>query len=761
MKNDEAQTVMDVIESTEVIPQSNEAFAVPFWRRSLKAAAAHAFVIPVFLVIALVISWIVTQGTWKFFEIESFGTYYDALAKSMRHGRFDIPEEAISGEAFIRKGKFYGYFGMTPALFRIVLNQWWPSKAERWSRTSLLVASLVSVLYTYRIVLALLRAGVRGAKSGEMGAESAEVAAEDAIPAPVSRDAERSVFPQSRLSASLRVAANRSEANPGKIDRAIIAVFLLCAGIGSTHVFLASRPFIYHEAIAWGSTLALASAYYVLRYLIDGRLHLLIEAGAMAFLAFFARPTAGAGAVFMCGLLALLLFGQWMSNRRPQTAWRWVDRVWQRLGAMPRRHALRDSLTIGSLVLATGVCYLATNYAKFRTFDGVPVKYYTQYLQEPARMKNTGGKQIHLGNFETCFVAYFWRPGVEFHRQFPWMFMPHEAKVYPHAAIDDIEWASTIPWSMPWAFLLWVIGVAAALRGGSRAFQSLRLPLIGLAVGGSVILFTVGITERYLHDIYPFFAFGAAAGLCWLLRHHLVVKSAGLLILVAIGLFAIAANNAFALQYQREAVWGVPPDRVAEFHRWRADIDALIINEPLKAIETSDDMTSPVAPVPGQLWKVDQTHTTYWYDGSKWMAISGAGTSNLFHLKVRFGSPATGVMEPLITRGVTGAGDFVYVIYLNDHQIQFGYDHWGIGGPKAAPVPIAPDSDHDVSIDFDHINRCVTIWLDGATILRQDSDLYPARPDQVWIGTNPIGGLPTQPFSGTIQRLDADSGGAK
>jgi hypothetical protein len=608
----------DVSESTEVMPLSRGAthdLGARAWpRRAWRAVAAHAFVLPVFLIIAIVIGWFVTEGTGRFFVVESFGTYYDALAHSMEHGRLDVPADVIPHESFIRDGKYYGYFGMTPALFRMPLNAVWPRADGRWSRTSLLVACLLSVLYTYRILLTLLRASAGDGAGRLADAGSDDASAERAIPAPVtecclekardstgwrlqspplpratrflnralsSLDAQRSASPR----APLRVAANRRI-----VDRVIISLFLLCAGIGSTHLFLSSRAFIFHEAIAWGSTLALASAYYLLRYLLDAKLHLLLEAGATAFLAFFARPTAGAGAVFACGVLALLLLLQANSSRRLRATREWAARLWPRLGATPRTHPLRNGLLIGACVALTGVCYLATNYLKFHTFDGVPVQYYTQYIDDPYRMKITGGKQIHLGNIQTCFVAYFVRPGVEFRRQFPWIFMSsRRVFVYRGAAIDVIEGTSTVPASMPWALFLGAIGLAAALHGGSRARRAMRLPILGLAVGGSVIFVTVGITERYLHDLYPFLVLAAALGVAWLLGRRPRIKLPGALVLALLGLFAIAANSAFALEYQREIVWGVPPDRLTEFRHWRTHLDGLLFHKPPGTVSPGGD----------------------------------------------------------------------------------------------------------------------------------------------------------------------------
>ncbi|HWE92741.1 MAG TPA: hypothetical protein VG269_02100, partial [Tepidisphaeraceae bacterium] len=116
----------------------------------------HLFIVPSFVIVAVVISWFVTQGDWRFFEAESFGDYYDGLATSMLHRRLDVPPDAIGGEAFIFEGRYYGYFGPTPALFRMPLNRFAPSLRNQWSRASMLVACLVGLLFTYLIILLLI-----------------------------------------------------------------------------------------------------------------------------------------------------------------------------------------------------------------------------------------------------------------------------------------------------------------------------------------------------------------------------------------------------------------------------------------------------------------------------------------------------------------------------------------------------------------------------------------------------------------------------
>ena len=72
--------------------------------------------------------------------------FYDAQAQSLLEGRIDVPPDAIGPEAFVHDGKSYGYFGPTPALARLPLEVFMPAMYGRWSRASMLAASLLAML---------------------------------------------------------------------------------------------------------------------------------------------------------------------------------------------------------------------------------------------------------------------------------------------------------------------------------------------------------------------------------------------------------------------------------------------------------------------------------------------------------------------------------------------------------------------------------------------------------------------------------------
>jgi hypothetical protein len=496
----------------------------------------HLFILPVLIIVLTTFAWFVTWGGWHLFDSEPLTGYYDAQARGILHGRLDVPPGAISFEAFLRDGKSYGYYGVAPALLRLPLAAMFPRMDGRWSRSFLLVACALNVLYAYRFLLLL-------------------------------REGDTPLSPAQKKTFSL---------------------FVLSAGIGSTNLFMASRSYVYHEAIMWGATFSLLFAYYLVRYLRRPTLRLLGFAGALAFMAFFSRATGGAGA-----LLALLLLGAillylaiprrsanppMISAAERQHSVSFLSRAF---GLSLPTHPLRHALLAGLMVISTIAFYFAINYAKFRTFDGVPVRLYAQYLKNPERMAITGGRQIHPENLRTGLASYFGLRAVEIGPEFPWVYMTVSPPVFAGAAIDVVEPTSSVPVSMPALFLLACAGVFTTIRARSPELRRLRLPVICLLAGGCVVLVTVGITERYLHDFYPFLLVAGAAGAVqFAAMRHTGPRAILARALVPLTLVGICLNAAFAYDYQREIVWGVPAATRAQLTNVRAGIDHALGREP-------------------------------------------------------------------------------------------------------------------------------------------------------------------------------------
>jgi hypothetical protein len=480
------------------------------WRRTLRR---HAYILPAIFLSLVVCAWFVTWGDWTFFERESFCGFYDAQARSMIEGHLDVPPKAISFEAYIFHGKTYGYFGIGPALLRIPLVLLFGSMDGLWSRSMMMIACTTNLICAYGILL-LLR-----------------------------RDAE---------------VETRSQ-------RFLDSLFILCVAIGSTNVFMMSRSFLFHEAIMWGGTFALLFAWTMLKYLQSPSRRFLVLAAAFAFMSFHSRPTAGTGAVLAMGVLTAILGLRALAN--PQAA-----QFSLAFGGIvkPLPHALIGAAAV-CITLST---YFGVNYAKFRTFEGVPVQYYNLYIQTPSRMTVTGGKQIHFENIPTGLATYFGMRGLRFDREFPWVFLCRQATLLGSPAIDVVEQFSSFPVSMPALTLLAVMGSLALIRGSSETIRRARLPAMALLFGGGIVLMTVGITERYLHDFYPALIIFAAVGVCRLGSGKNVPGKTAMIAMLSI--VSIALNCAFALVYQRVAPWGVPAAKQAEFVHFQQSIDRLL-----------------------------------------------------------------------------------------------------------------------------------------------------------------------------------------
>jgi hypothetical protein len=225
----------------------------------------------------------------------------------------------------------------------------------------------------------------------------------------------------------------------------------------------------------------------------------------------------------------------------------------------PLHHALIGAAVIG-ITLAT---YFGVNYAKFGTFNGVPVQYYNLYQKTPSRMQVTGGKHFHLENIPTCVATYFGMRGLRFERQFPWVFLCHEPAFIGSPAIDVVEEFSSFPVSMPALTLLALTGSLALVRGPSKTIRRARIPAITLLTGGGIVLMTIGITERYLHDFYPALIVCAAAGVAHISSGR--YERSKTAVIAALTLVSVAFNCAFAFVYPRVAPWGVPAAKHAEF----------------------------------------------------------------------------------------------------------------------------------------------------------------------------------------------------
>jgi hypothetical protein len=125
--------------------------------------------------------------------------------------------------------------------------------------------------------------------------------------------------------------------------------------------------------------------------------------------------------------------------------------------------------------------------------------------------------------------------------------------------------------------------------------------------------------------------------------------------------------------------------------------------------------------------------------------------SGALALTVFFPANLITAVEPLVTSGVTGAGDLLYVRYVDARRISFGFDHWGVSGAESEPVAIDYDAIHRLEITLgslygaevsaaDPRRKQVRVRLDGKVVFSTESPCHPTTRSAVKLGENQIGG---------------------
>jgi hypothetical protein len=499
----------------------------------------HAFILPSSLIVLCVFTWFITYGTWRLFvpedEQSSFADlFYDAQAISLLNGRLDVPPEAIGFEAFVYKGKYYGYFGIVPALLRLPVLGLFPGMEGRCNRV-LMVIACAGTIWAIHLLIRLIRL---------LFQTSTEVSGYEKI---------------------------------------IYSLFVLLGGLGSTHIFLASRSFVYHEAIIWGAVFALYFYYYYLLFLIYSQTKHLILAGIFSILTFHCRATFGAGAMVSLGCLVFLNLILGFCNWRLPPSMQRLQAIPRYFGFPPQTNKLLNSFIAVVFIGITVGCYFLINYAKFETINGMPLDRYIRfdYFDQPKNLKLIQGQMFHISNFRMCCFNLFSPTSIEFSEFFPWVYMAKDPVVYPESKLENWDDFSSLTAGMPALFLFSLLGLAAGFLDRSLGRKKkLRLPILGAFAGALLQLFFCSLAERYVHEFYPLIILAGVAGLEKIMTmRNWKLRSFSFAIILPFVAFSIYANWAFTLYYQRNNLvhqgylnkWS--GEKSIEFQKWCIEID--------------------------------------------------------------------------------------------------------------------------------------------------------------------------------------------
>ena len=182
--------------------------------------------------------------------------FYDLQARSMLHGHLYVANGSLGGEAFVHAGRQYTYFGIFPSLLRMPVLALTHSLDGRLTALSLLLAWLLTALFS-----SLLVWRVRLVICGQ--------------------------------------------AVLGRIEAASYGVLVATIMGGSVLVFLASDPFVFSEDLAWSVALTVGSMFALLGVLERPSWSRVIGCGALILAANLNRATTGYACVIGAVLVAI------------------------------------------------------------------------------------------------------------------------------------------------------------------------------------------------------------------------------------------------------------------------------------------------------------------------------------------------------------------------------------------------------------------------------------------------------------------------
>jgi hypothetical protein len=467
-------------------------------------------------------TWILTGGRLNFGHRQAFSGVFDAQARSLFHGRWDVPLSEIAFEGFQIDGKTYAYFGPFPSIIRMPILAVTDAFDGRLVALSMLAAMVVLAGAAFRLFCAL-RATVRG-------------------DAPVTR---REV----QLSALAAPAA-------------LIA----------PPFFLSSATLVYHEATLWGVALTVAAFNSVVRYQRDRTRRRLVIAVTVIILATLSRQTIALGPLLALGLAELVPLVRQFRRAAPSAG---------RLAAL---RAVAPGLGILALagIAAIGPS-VAVNYVKLDRFVGLPFEdqVFTSQSEHRRAVLDENPAMMGPEYVPTAAWTYLRPDGIAPRADFPWLDFPREGPTvaFPEPLFDTLDWSSSIPATAP-ALVVLSFGalVWSVRRRRQRPSDSPPLyPLVAGALGSAFGVLTIAyVANRYLADIYPLVLIGGIVGLwalsveapdwrAWLRRLAL----GGVIGLVALGTLT---NVALSLSYQRERGHNTPQEWHAEYLGWRLNL---------------------------------------------------------------------------------------------------------------------------------------------------------------------------------------------
>ncbi|HUF83850.1 MAG TPA: hypothetical protein VMQ81_04570 [Acidimicrobiia bacterium] len=662
---------------------------------------------------ALVFTWMLCAGRADLLQSHELTGIYDAQARSLLDGHWDIPRDKLSLEAYIIDGKAYSYYGPVPSVLRMPVLAVTDSLDGRLAQVSMLGAFVVLIVFTSR-----LSWRVRGlARAGE----------------PVTR-----------------------------FELWVAGAFVFVVGAGSVVLFLASRSIVYHEAELWGAALAVASFHYLVGFIVVPGRGDLVGAAVFGGLAFLTRPSVGAGPLVA---LAVVLGGRLLVVVARRVGRTGLQRplAWLGLGDEATNRSYLVPL-VAAVAVPLAV-YMYVNYARFGHPWEYPITRHITVLEGIDQMRiealAANGDSLFGAKFvPTNLLATFRPDGLRADGLFPFLTFPPAADILGAVKFDTIDRAASLPATMPLLFLLSVVGATAVFLRRPAAVGSrliaLRVPVLGALAGCFVTLSINFVAHRYLSDYLPVLVLLGLAGVNVLFvmlaapgRRPAVVRTLTVA-LAGLAAFSLWANFGLGILYQRAYnVFLSESDRTA-FIGFQQDFDETVVPGDSRFDVRSGNELPDAGPA-GSVFVVGDCDGLYWSDGDKWFGLERTNATGGYPLRITLPDRPRGTRETLLVAGNPEKMDRIGVEYRDD-DVVFTIDSGVFGVTlRSEPVDIEPGQPTRVDIVYDNspVGR-LTIEVDGKSLF-SFNNLLAIGPVAVAGSDDP--GAPE--FDGEVEQLPA------
>jgi hypothetical protein len=664
----------------------------------------------------LLFAWMLVEGhPTRLFDKVFFGNFYEAQARAWLHFRWEIPRADLSQEAFIVDGKAYTYFGPWPAVLRLPFVLFTDGLDGRLAALSMLVAFGVALFFTARL-LWHARTSLRGG-------------------APITR-----------------------------AELVFTALCMIAIGAGSSMLFLAGQAWVFHEAIMWGVALALASVFYLLRYLRDGGSRDFVLAALTATLALLSRATLGLAPLIAIGLVLaarVITFGleRWRGGEGDRS-----EGLLQACGIGERARST-PVWQLATAIVAPLAVYASVNWSKFGSLSFRP-PFDRQLLlldalpTRQAALDANGGNLFGLKFVPTNFLAY-WRPdGIAFDNLFPWVTFRRHTTVIGDLTYDAIHQSASITIVSLILLLLGAFGVFYAVRGRAAGDRSpllteVRLPLVAALVAAVAGLSIAEIAHRYEADFLPFLVIAAIIGFDGLMRATATWqrrRKVGMAtVFAAVTAWSVLATTAVTLQYQRMYRDGTKPETMAAFVDTQLDVRD-VLGGSISAIDAGASLPDPHRA--GSFFVIGGCDGLYWSDGDAWHPLEETAATGLHRLRIEFASARKGRVEPILTIGKEDGAGIVLVQRLAHGRVRFSYQ-WTGGNPSTYPwgraVTLPSDRRLDALVFLRRDEHLVQVQVGGEEVF--GSAYTPVPIGRVELARREVPGRGRALFTGDIDEL--------